>query len=188
MELTERKKKVLLWCVVCLAIGTMTVGTLTALLLAYAVSAFMYLIIADLTRNSGRPDDLLAILDEHLFGGKARKALNIIFLVLLVLLLLENLVVYILCAGDVLTDLLGLNSTVTKILFYALASVVIVFGVKGMGIGEKLSTILIGCAVTVLMILSCFNVKGSLSFTFGAPSAVFAVYGLFMFAFSAILL
>ena len=161
-------------------------GTLTALVLAYAVSTFMYLIIADLTRNSEKPEDLLAILDEHLLGGKGKKVLNITFLVLLVLLLLENLVVYILCAGNVLTDLLGFNDTVTKIIFYVLASVVIIFGVKGMGVGEKLSMILIGGAMLVLMALSFFHVKGSLNLTFGAPSIVFAVYGLFMFAFSAI--
>ena len=161
-------------------------GTITALIIAYIVSAVMYLIIADLTRNSEKPGDLLAILDEHLFSGKGKKALNIAFLVLLVLLLLENLVVYILCAGNVLTDLLGINSTATQIIFYALASVVIIFGVKGMGIGEKLSMILIGSAVLVLMVLSFLNVKGALNFSFGAPSTVFAVYGLFMFAFSAI--
>ena len=161
-------------------------GTITALIIAYIVSAVMYLIIADLTRNSEKPEDLLAILDEHLFSGKGKKALNIAFLVLLVLLLLENLVVYILCAGNVLTDLLGINSTATQIIFYALASVVIIFGVKGMGIGEKLSMILIGSAVLVLMVLSFLNMKGALNFSFGAPSTVFAVYGLFMFAFSAI--
>lgn len=161
-------------------------GTLAALVLAYAVSVFLYLIIADLTRNSEKSEDLLAILDEHLFSGKGKRVLNISFLVLLVLLLLENLVVYILCASNVLTDLLGLNDTLTKIFFYALASIVIVFGIKGMGIGEKLSMLLIGFAVTTLMALSFFNVRGSLNFSFGAPNTVFAVYGLFMFAFSAI--
>lgn len=161
-------------------------GTLVALAVAYAASAFMYLIIADLTRNSKMPDELLAILDEHLFRGKSKKVLNIIFLILLVFLLLENLVVYILCAGNVLTDLLGLNDTITKIMFYALASIVVIFGIKGMGVGEKLSMILIGGTVIVLMALSFFNVKSSLKLSFGSPSTVFAVYGLFMFAFSAI--
>lgn len=161
-------------------------GTITALVFAYIVSAVMYLIIADLTRNSEKPEDLLAILDEHLFSGKGKRALNFVFLILLVLLLLENLVVYILCAGNVLTDLFGVSDTVTKILFYVLASVVILFGIKGMGVGEKLSMLLIGGAVLVLMALSFLNVKGSLNFSFGAPSVVFAVYGLFMFAFSAI--
>lgn len=161
-------------------------GTLAALVLAYLASAAMYLIIADLTRNSQRSQDLLGILDEHLFSGKGKKTLNIVFLVLLVLLLLENLVVYILCAGDVLVDLLGLGSTVSKILFYILASLVILFGIKGMGVGEKISVALIGCVVLTLTALSCLDIKGSLKMTFGDADMVFAVYGLFMFAFSAI--
>ena len=161
-------------------------GTLTALAVAYAVSALMYLIIADLARNSEKPEELLAILDEHLFGGKGRRVLNTVFLILLVLLLLENLVVYILCAGNVLSDLIGMDGTAAQVIFYVSASAVIVFGIKGMGIGEKLSMLLIGSAVLVLMLLSFFNVKGSLRFSFGAPSTVFAIYGLFMFAFSAI--
>ena len=161
-------------------------GTLTALLIAYTVSVFMYLIIADLTRNAKKPDDLLAILDEHLFSGRGKKMLNIAFLVLLILLLLENLVVYILCAGSVLTDLLCLNSTAAQIVFYALASIVILFGIKGLGVGEKLSMLLIDAAVLVLVVLSFLHVKGAMRFSFGAPSTVFAVYGLFMFAFSAI--
>ena len=143
-------------------------GTLTALAVAYAVSALMYLIIADLARNSEKPEELLAILDEHLFGGKGRRVLNTVFLILLVLLLLENLVVYILCAGNVLSDLIGMDGTAAQVIFYVSASAVIVFGIKGMGIGEKLSMLLIGSAVLVLMLLSFFNVKGSLRFSFFA--------------------
>ena len=161
-------------------------GTLAALALAYASSVFVYLIIADLTRNSEKPEDLLAILDEHLFRRRGGKVLHIIFLILLVLLLLENLVVYILSAGSVLNDLLGVNDTVLKIAFYAVASLVIIFGIKGMGVGEKLSMIMIGAAVLMLMVLSFVHVKGSFELSFGAPDKVFAVYGLFMFAFSAI--
>ena len=161
-------------------------GTITSLLLAYAASAFMYLIIADLTRQSSRPEDLIAILNEHLFSGKGKKALNIVFFVLLVLLLLENLVVYIMCAESVITDLIPINGNAAKIIFYILSSLIVVFGVKGMGIGEKISVILIGVAVAVLTVLACFNVKGSFDFSFGDTGKVFAVYGLFMFAFSAI--
>ena len=161
-------------------------GTLAALILAYGASAVMYLMIAELTRNSQKSNDFLGILDEHLFSGKGKRALNIFFLVLLALLLLENLVVYILCAGDVLVDLLGLGSAASKILFYLLASLVILFGIKGMGVGEKISVALIGCVVLTLTALSCLDIKGSLSLSFGSLDMVFAVYGLFMFAFSAI--
>ncbi|MBQ8398713.1 MAG: hypothetical protein IJX08_01960, partial [Clostridia bacterium] len=69
---------------------------------------------------------------------------------------------------------------------YLAASVVVLFGIKGMGVGEKISVALIGGAVLILTLLSCMNIQGTLSFSFGKMSTVFAVYGLFMFAFSAI--
>lgn len=161
-------------------------GTLAALVLAYAASAAMYLVIADLTRNSQRADDLIKILDEHLFYGKRKRLLNTLFFLLLVLLLLENLVVYIICAADVLTDLLEINNIVSKVIFYVLASVVVLFGIKGMGVGEKISVALIGITVLILTMLSLLNINGSLKLSFGSVGTVFAVYGLFMFAFSAI--
>ena len=161
-------------------------GTLVALMLAYAVSAAMYLIIAELARNSQKSNDLLGILDEHLFGGKGKRVLNIVFLILLVLLLIENLVVYILCASSVFEDLSGVGGILSKLIFYAVASLVVMFGIKGIGIGEKISVWLIGAVVITLTVLAFFNVKGALNLSFGAPSAVFALYGLFMFAFSAI--
>lgn len=169
------------------AIGRIGIfGTLLALVLAYAASALIYLMIADLTLHSERSTDLIGILDEHLFSGKGKKLLNILFFIVLVLLLLENLVVYILCASDVLCDLFGLNAVLSKLLFYIPASLVILFGIKGIGIGEKFSVGLIGSVVLTVTLLACFNIKGSLRLSFGAPDLVFAVYGLFMFAFSAI--
>lgn len=161
-------------------------GTLVALVPAYIASAAMYLVIADLTRNSVRSDDLLGILDEHLFGEKGKKPLHMLFLVMLVLLLLENLVVYILSAGQVMADLLSIKPLFAYIIFYLLASLVVMFGVKGMGVGEKISVCLISLVVLLLGVLSLVYRKGSLSFTFGRADTVFAVYGLFMFAFSAI--
>ena len=161
-------------------------GTVVALIAAYIASGLFYFIIADLTRNSDNPFDLLAILDQHLFGAGRKKVLNVLFFVLLVLLLLENLIVYILCAGNVMSELLGIDGIWTKIIFYVLASIIPFFGIKGMGVGEKISMILVGTAVVVLTVLSFLNVKNPISFSFGPFGTVFAVYGLFMFAFSAI--
>lgn len=162
-----------------------TAGTLVALALAYGASALLYLVLADLTRHSAATD-LMGILDEHLFFGKRKKLLHALFLLLLVLLLLENLVVYILCAGNVIGSLWGLSPVPGQILFYLLASLVVLFGVKGMGVGEKISVLLIGLVVLLLTVLSGIFPKGAPGLGFGDPSVVFAVYGLFMFAFSAI--
>lgn len=169
------------------AIGKLGVfGTLIACAAAYVVSILLYFMIADLALHSRQPAQLLGILQEHLFTGKHGQILSSVFFVILVLLLLENLIVYILCAADVLTSLLGLHAVLAKIIFYLLASLVILFGIKGIGVGEKYSVFLIGGAVVVLTGLSLFNIKNGFSFTFGEPKLIFAVYGLFMFAFSAI--
>ena len=161
-------------------------GTLIALLFAYVVSILMYLIIADLTVHSKKSNDLIGILEEHLFKGKSKVVMKITFFILLILLLIENLVVYILCASNVLTDLLGIPLFTSKIIFYSIASSIIFFGVKGIGIGEKYSVILIGAIIGLLIIFSFENIQNRLNISFGEPRLIFAIYGLFMFAFSAI--
>lgn len=161
------------------------IGTAVALLFAYAVSVFTYLILADLVRNSKQPEDLIGSLNEHVFTGKWKKGLSIVFFALLALLLLEFLIVYTLCAGNVLADLFGIHPALAKILFYLAASSIVFFGVKGMGVGEKISVALIGLVVVVLTVLSLFHRNGSLSPTFGDGGTVFAVYGLFMYSLSA---
>ena len=161
-------------------------GTILALVIAYAVSAVMYLMIADLTLHSKKSAELLGILQENLFYGKYGKVFTAIFFVVLVVLLLENLVVYILCAANVMMELVPIDGNVAKILFYVMASSIVIFGMKGVGVGEKYSVTLIGIVVLVLIGLSLLKPKNALPMGLGEPKLIFALYGLFMFAFSAI--
>ena len=161
-------------------------GTLIALAVSFVVSGIIYLFIADLTLKSKDSDQILGILREHLFRGKYKNILANVFFIILVVVLLENLIVYILCATDIISELFGLSVFISKVIFYILASSVILFGIKGIGIGEKFSVSLIASVITLLMIMSLTNVQRGLRFTFGEPKLIMAVFGLFMFAFSAI--
>lgn len=161
-------------------------GTLTALILAFIASIIIYFFIADLTLKSKKSSQILEILKEHLFKGKYIKILTNIFFIILIIVLLENLVVYILCAADIISEILNIPTTISKIIFYILASFIMLFGIKGIGIGEKFSVSLITTVIILLIILSLTNIQRSLNFTFGEPNLVVAVFGLFMFAFSAI--
>ena len=134
-------------------------GTLTAVVAAYGVSVFLYLIIADLTLNSKESAGLLEILREHLLFGKHEKGLTAVSFVILTLLLLENLVVYIMCAADVLVALFEIDINLAKVVFYLLASLVIFFGIKGVGIGEKFSVALIGSVIAILTVLALAELK-----------------------------
>lgn len=161
-------------------------GAIIALAVAFVISLITYMFIADLTLNSKDSNQILGMLQEHLFKGKHKKLLTNIFFVILAVILIQNLIVYILCATDIISGLFGIPVIASKIIFYILASTVILFGIKGIGIGEKFSVILIASVIILLIGMSLFNAQNSLSFTIGEPKLVTAVYGLFMFAFSAI--
>lgn len=161
-------------------------GTLLALGIAYVASMITYLFIADLTLHSKDSTQLLGILKQHLFRGRFEKVLTYTFFVVFVIILLQNLITYILCATNIISELFHIPEDASKILFYLLALCVLMFGIKGVGIGEKIAVPLIAGAIFLLIGLSAFSVKNDVSRTFGDPGIVTAVFGLFMFAFSAI--
>ena len=161
-------------------------GALVALLCAFIVSLLIYLMICEMTRNSKNSKELLGILKEHLFYGKKGKILSIVFFIFLVLMILENLIVYILCATEILNNLFGIPIIISKLLFYLIATSVIMFGIKGISNGEKVSVSLIFIVILTLMVLSIFNINNKIALNFGNPAKVLAVYSLFMFAFSSI--
>lgn len=161
-------------------------GTIIAIVLAYIITLVTYMFISDLTLKSKDSTQLLGILKEHLFKGKYKKILTNLFFVIFVVILLQNLIVYILCGTNIITQLFNIPASIAKIVFYILASSVLIFGIKGIGIGEKIAVPLIASVIVLLIILSLFKVQNNLNITFGKPSIITAVFGLFMFAFSAI--
>ena len=161
-------------------------GSLIAFIVAYLVSLVLYLMICEMTRNSKNSKELLGILNEHLFNGKHGKILSVIFLILLILMILQTLIVYILCGSEIITDLLPINMVSSKIIFYTICSLVIMFGIKGISNGENISVSLIAFVIFLLSLISLFNTQRGINLSFGDPKIVLAVYGLFMFAFSSI--
>lgn len=161
-------------------------GTAVALICAYAISLILYFFIAQLTLEADEPTQLLGILKQHLFRGKHKKLYTGVFFAVFIVILLQNLIVYILCASDILTGLFGLPPAVSKVIFYALSTLVLIFGIKAVGIGEKIAVPLITLVIILLIVLAMLNQHNTLSLTFGSIEKITAVYGLFMFAFSAI--
>lgn len=161
-------------------------GTLIALILAYAASVITYLFIADLTLQSTDSTQLLGILKQHLFRGKYEKVLTYIFFGMFVIILLQNLITYIMCATNIISELFSIPAIAAKIIFYVLALLVLLFGIKGIGIGEKIAVPLIAGSIVLLIILSALKPQDTPDFSVGDVSIVTAVFGLFMFAFSAI--
>ena len=128
-------------------------GALIAMLFAYFISAIIYLMICELTRNSKNSKELVGILNEHLFNGKYGKKLSIVFFIFIILMILENLIVYIICASELMNQLLGFPVLLSRILFYIIATIVILFGIRGISNGEKISVSLITVVIITLLVL-----------------------------------
>jgi amino acid permease len=166
------------------------VQAVTALLLACGVSIISHLMIADMAIHSKDSDQILGMFEQHLFpGGREQKGAKLFFAAffgLLFIMLLLNLALYITCTAEIMASTFGMNYHIAEIFFYILASALVVFGVKSIGISEKLSMGLIAVVVIVLGVLSLPHREGGLEFSGGAPLVFVSLYSMCMFSFSAV--
>lgn len=61
------------------------------------------------------------------------------------LVLFTNLAAYISGAAEIISELLGISLWLSRLLFYAAAASVVLFGLKAVGISEKLAVTVIFC-------------------------------------------
>lgn len=161
-------------------------GIIAAVLLAYAASALMHLLVADLVLNSKNSTQLMGIFKEHLFRGRNEKVYASLFFAVLAVVLLLNLVIYILVAAEVLTETFGIAPLTAKIIFYIAGSLTVSAGIKIIGVSEKYSMVIIGCVVVFLTVMSLNHPVRNMELSFGSCSGTLALYGLVMFSFSAL--
>jgi amino acid permease len=155
------------------------------LLLAFAASWVLHMMIADVSLKSGAGSQIVSIFSRFLFRGKAKTLLTVIFFVLMAVVLVTNLTAYIEGAADVLAGFIPLSVMVLKLLFYAVAAVVVLFGLKAVGISEKIAVTAIFILIAVLAVASFFVPLHSLSFTPGSIRDGLSYFGMAMLSFSA---
>lgn len=161
-------------------------GIVSSVAAAFAASTLMHLLVADLVLNSKNSTQLMGIFKEHLFKGKNENLYSSLFFAVLAVVLLFNLAIYILVAAEVFTETFGIAPFVSKIIFYGVSSLIVVAGIKIIGVSEKYSMIIIGCVVLFLTVKSLNHPVRNIEFTFGSYRGALALYGLVMFSFSAL--
>ena len=155
------------------------------LLVAYAASYVLHMMIADLSLKTGDGGQIISCLNRFLFRGKWKVALTVSFFILMLLILFTNLTGYITGSGEILTGLTGLPLPVTMIIFYGLAAVVVLFGLKAVGISEKYTILVIYLLLAVLAVASFLNVRNEVPLFKADFRAILAYYGMAMFSLSA---
>ena len=159
--------------------------SLLILLAAFAASVALHCMIAELAVKSGPDAQIIGVFSKYVFHGRFQKALTAGFFVVMALVLFTNLAAYISGAAEILCALLGLGDWAARLLFYAVAASVVLFGLKAVGISEKLAVGLIFALVALLAVCSLANIRNPLPLAPGSLNQALAYFGLAMFAFSA---
>lgn len=159
--------------------------SLAILVIALLASYILHLMIADLALKASEGGQIIACLSQFLFRGKLKKILTTLFFVLMTLILFTNLTAYIAGSVDIIIELLPIPRVVATLLFYFVAASVVLFGLKAVGVSEKISVAVIFCLIGALAVASFFAPLHALPLTGGTVNGALAFYGMAMFAMAA---
>lgn len=163
-------------------------GCLMSLLIlaaAFLASFILHVMIAELAVKSGGGSQIIEVFSRYLFQGKYKKVLTLVFFVIMALVLFTNLAAYISGAAEIISELLGISLWLSRLLFYAAAASVVLFGLKAVGVSEKLAVGVIFLLVGLLACFSMLHIQNPLPVNAGSITEGLAYFGMGMFAFSA---
>ena len=160
------------------------VGGLLAFAAAFALSVFMHCLTADMVLNSGE-HEITRIFSRLLLQGKWRRPLELLFFALVAVMLVANLSAYILGGAEVLCALLPIPTAAGKLLFYAVAVLPVMLGLRAIGMGEKCLVAVIGVMLTVMAVLALAKAEGTLPLRGGLRAAL-GVFSMVMFSLTAL--
>ena len=155
------------------------------LVVAFAASYVLHLMIADLSLKTEDGGQIIACLNQFLFKGKLKKVLTFSFFGLMLAILFTNLTGYITGAEEILVALLPISPFVAKLLFYLLAAAVVIFGLKAVGVSEKISMAVIFTLIGILAVASFFRPAREIPMFTVDFNGVLAYFGMAMFSLSA---
>lgn len=153
---------------------------------AFVVSLLLHWLVAELVLRSDGAVQLMAIFRRHLFRGRWGETGARVFFAVLAVLLLLNLTLYLTCAAEVMTETFGWPAPVCKLAFYAAASLLVLPGLKAIGVGESWSMGLILVVLAGLALLTGGRGDGTVPLSAGGLLPTLGLYSLCMFSFSAL--
>ena len=160
---------------------------LSIILLAAALLAsfVLHTMVAEMTVKSGAGTQIIGTFSKYLFRGRAKKGLTLCFFVIMALVLFTNLAAYISGAAEILSGLLGISMLASELLFYVVAASVVLFGLKAVGVSEKVAVGVIFALVALLAGASLLHIQNPLPMKPGTLNEGLAYFGMAMFAFLA---
>lgn len=168
----------------CLIKSAGVIGGLLAFAAAFALSAVMYCLTADMVINSGE-HEIPRIFSCLLPPGKRKRQAELLFFVLTALMLTANISAYILGGAEVLCALLPVPVTAGKLLFFAAAALPVMLGLRAVGISEKWLVAAIGVLLAVITAFALTKAEGTLP-QCGSLRAALGAFSMLTFSLTAL--
>lgn len=154
--------------------------------LAYAVNLIMHYIIAELSYNNNGAQ-FIKCFENELFTGKLKKIATWIAFGLLGLSVVMNVAGFIAGAAAVFSSWLGLPTWIGMIVYYVLTAAVVNFGMKLVGICEKISVGAMVIVIGILLVATLLSETYALPNQFIAGTNLVALYSMVAFSLSAVM-
>lgn len=155
-------------------------------IVCWVINYLMHLMIAELSYNNNGAQ-FIRCFEHELFTGKLKKIATLICFVFLGLSVLVNVSGYIAGAGAVFRSWFHVSDVAGMIVYYLIASLVVMFGLKLVGICEKYAMMAMILVVLVLLGASFQNPHWPLVNAFVSANNVLALYSMIAFSLSAVM-
>ena len=154
--------------------------------LAYCINLVMHYMIAELSYNNDGAQ-FIKCFEKELFTGKLKKVATWTAFGLLGLSVLVNVAGFIAGAAAVLRNWFGIPDWAGMLIYYVIAALVVFFGMKLVGICEKISVLAMVAVIGILFAATMISDKSALPNTFVAGTNMLALYSMVSFSLSAVM-
>lgn len=154
--------------------------------LVYAVNLLMHFMIAELSYNNNGAQFIKCI-EGELFKGKAKKVVTLIAFAFLGLSVLANVSGFIVGGAAVFHSWFNIPTWAGTVIYYVLAAIVVLFGMKLVGICEKISVFAMVIVMAILLVATLCSDFIGFENTFHAPINLVCLYSIVAFSLSAVM-
>jgi amino acid permease len=159
------------------------VGLALILPVAWAASALVHLMLAEVLFRTGRDLQVVELMRLYVFRSRAGRPILWTVFALLSVAFLANLAAYVSGAGEIVADLAGIDRRLAEALVYVLAAGVVLFGLRAVGVAERFGAVALFALVAVLVVgIVGIPLKAGVGPS-GTPSEWLGLYGMVMYAY-----
>ena len=158
-------------------------GLAIILPLAWAASALIHLMLAEILFRTGRNLQVVELMRLYVLRGRIGKWILWAVFSLLSIAFLANLAAYVSGAGEIVAGLTGIDRRVAELFIYVVSAGVVFFGLAGVGLAERFGALLLVGLVGMLAVAAIGAPFTAPLGPAGPPSAWLALYGMVMYAY-----